>query len=422
MRFVIDPRMRAAPGLALILAIASVPVLSAPHVPDQDSAVLERLPISPGDPIARELRELRRQVAANPQDSATAVRLARRYFRLAMSEGDPRFIGYGEAALRPWWPAADAMQGVPLPKGVPPPQSVPPPPGVLVARALLRQYKHEFDAALEDLARAGEADPRDDEVWLWRSALHLVQADYAAAAADCARLRPWAAEVDITGCETSVQGMTGHAEAAYRALGGALQHARDLGPLGKIWFQTRLAEFSLRLGNTAVAEAHFREALALKVNDQYLLADYADFLLEQRRPAEVVPLLANWVRSDILLLRLAFAERALKLPSADAHVEALAARFAAAALRGERLHLAEESRFTLGLLGKPAQALALALDNWRAQREPRDARVVLEAAIAAREPQAAAPVMQWLQSSANEDPTLRGLAAQIEARSGAQKK
>jgi tetratricopeptide (TPR) repeat protein len=410
MRFVIDRRMRAAPGVVLVLAIASAPVLSAPHIPDQDSVVLERLPISPGDPVARELRELRRQVAANPQDSAMAVRLARRYFRLAMSEGDPRFIGYGEAALRPWWSAAE------------PPQGVPPPQGVLVARALLRQYKHEFDGALEDLARAGEADPRDDEVWLWRSALHLVKADYAAAAADCARLRPWAAEVDIVGCETAAQGMTGHAEAAYQALSGALARARDLGPLGKIWFQTRLAEFSLRLGNTADAEAHFREALALKVNDQYLLADYADFLLDQRRPAEVVPLLANWVRSDILLLRLAFAERALKLPSADAHVEALGARFAAAALRGERLHLAEESRFTLGLLGKPAQALTLAVDNWRAQREPRDARVVLEAAIAAREPQAAVPVMQWLQSSAHEDPILRGLAAKIDALSGAQKR
>jgi tetratricopeptide (TPR) repeat protein len=401
--------MRAAPGFALILALAGSPALSAPRIPDQDSAVLERLPISPGDPVARELRELRRQVSATPLDSAAAVRLARRYFRLAMSEGDPRFIGYGEAALRPWWPAAEATQ------------SVPPPQGVLVARALLRQYKHEFDAALQDLARAGEADPRDEDVWLWRSALHLVKADYAAAAADCARLRPWAAAIDIAGCEASVQGMTGHAEAAYRALGGALRQARDLGPLGKIWLQTRLAEFSLRLGNTAAAEAHFREALALKVNDQYLLANYADFLLDQRRPAEVVPLLANWVRSDILLLRLALAERALNLPSAGAHVEALGARFAAAALRGERLHLAEESRFNLGLLGKPAQALALALDNWRTQREPRDARVVLEAAAAAREPAAAAPVMQWLQSSAHQDPILRGLAAQIEALSGARK-
>ena len=403
MRIVPDRRMRLAQCVALVLVLASAPSWSAPRIPERDSEVLERLPIRPGDPVARELRELRRQVAENPQDAPTAVRLARRYFRLAMSEGDPRFIGYGEAALRTWWPLAD------------------PPQGVLVARALLRQYKHEFDPALNDLARAGEADPRDDEVWLWRSALHLVQADYAAAAADCAKLRPWAAEVDIVGCDTSVAGMTGHAGAAYGALAAAFQRARDVGPLGRIWFQTRLAEFSLRMGSAAAAEAHFREALALGVNDQYLLADYADFLLDRDRPAEVVPLLANWVRSDILLLRLAFAERALKLPAADAHIEALGARFAAAAMRGERLHLAEESRYTLGLVGKPAQALALAVDNWKAQREPRDARAVLEAAVAARDPQAAAAVLQWLQSSGHEDPVLRGLAAQLAAPPGAQK-
>ena len=39
-----------------------------------------------------------------------------------------------------------------------------------------------------------------------------------------------------------------------------------------------------------------------------------DFLLEQRRPAEVVALLKRWSRSDTLLLRLAIAARALGLP------------------------------------------------------------------------------------------------------------
>ena len=75
---------------------------------------------------------------------------------------------------------------------------------------------------------------------------------------------------------------------------------------------TRLAEFSLVLGERDRAERHFKEALALGVNDQFLLAAYADFLLDHGRPADVVALLEDWTRSDVLLLRLALAEKALR--------------------------------------------------------------------------------------------------------------
>ena len=74
-----------------------------------------------------------------------------------------------------------------------------------------------------------------------------------------------------------------------------------------MWIHTRLAEMAIRLQRSAEAEAHFKEALALGVTDQFLLGAYADFLLQQKRPAEVLTLLAGWERSDILLLRLALA-------------------------------------------------------------------------------------------------------------------
>jgi len=42
------------------------------------------------------------------------------------------------------------------------------------------------------------------------------------------------------------------------------------------------------------------------INDQFLLAGLrGPFLLDQGRPDEVIPLLVDWVKSDILLLRLA---------------------------------------------------------------------------------------------------------------------
>ena len=52
---------------------------------------------------------------------------------------------------------------------------------VLVARGLLRQYRHDFEPALADLARALEHDPEDTEALAWRAAVFMVRADYAAA-------------------------------------------------------------------------------------------------------------------------------------------------------------------------------------------------------------------------------------------------
>src|SRR5207249_7372884 len=88
-----------------VLAIVSfaAAACAAPYVPKDDATVLERLPVRPGDPVARELRQLRTELTADPRKRETAVRLAERYFALATSEGDPRYVGYAQAALKPWW-------------------------------------------------------------------------------------------------------------------------------------------------------------------------------------------------------------------------------------------------------------------------------------------------------------------------------
>jgi hypothetical protein len=110
-----------------------------------------------------------------------------------------------------------------------------------------------------------------------------------------------------------------------------------------------------------------------------------------------------------LLLRLTEAETALKLPLAPRHQQAMADRFAAAQARGDTTHRAEEARFQLHLRGDTAKALQLASANYQVQREPRDARVLLEAAIAARDSVAAQGVRDWLRTSGFEDPRLRQL-------------
>jgi Tfp pilus assembly protein PilF len=354
---------------------------AAPTVPRDDHQILERLPMRRADPVAVELRQLR------------GAALARRYFELAMAQGDPRYVGYAEAALR-------NASGDPRAE-------------VLLVGGLLKQYRHNFDGALRDLESALREDPELLGARSWRAAIFMVGAKYREAAEECRALEAIASELLAIGCRASVDAATGKARSAYDDLKAELDRRPDAAPGIRLWVLTRLAEFASRLGEAAAAERHFRDALSLGTRDDYLLAAYADFLLEHGRAAEVGALVKKWGQSDILLLRLALAAKAQKLPEGEKHAQALGARFAEAALRGERLHLAEEARYLLDLKGDAKAALAAALENWKSQREPRDAAVLLEAALAAGDRKAAAPALRWLEESGFEGARLRKLASQL---------
>jgi hypothetical protein len=183
------------------------------------------------------------------------------------------------------------------------------------------------------------------------------------------------------------------------------------------WGAGLAAELAVRLGDPAAAERWFATALAAAPGDGYLLGARADFLLDAGRAAEVLPLLAGQTHADGLLLRLALAER--RLPdlgdAAAAHVATLRDRFDASRARGDRIHMREEARFELHLAGRPQAALRLAIDNWAVQREIADARILLEAALASGQPDAARPVLDWMAATRIEEPHLRDLAAALGA-------
>lgn len=382
-------------SLAAVLAVAASLSCAAPYTPGSDNAVLERLPSRPGDPVQRELRLLREAHLAAPGDAGKALQLARRYFDLAGAEGDPRYVGYAEAALRPWAGAPGE------------------PAEMLVVRAQLAQYRHEFSQALQFLDRALQMEPDDPEALAWRAAVRMVRAEYPLARRDCDRLAAVASELLATGCTAFVDATTGRARPAYERLGAMLQRHPAARPTLRLWVHTLLADMAHRLGEPQQAESHYRAALGLGLTDQYLLGAYAEFLLDTGRPREAAELLRPWERSDMLRLILARAERSQSPAAAERHARRLESGYADAARRGERLHIQDEAWFRLEFRGDARGALALATENWSAQKEPRDARLLLESALAARSPEAARPALDWLAASGFEDPRLAALANEL---------
>jgi hypothetical protein len=389
-------RFPAPRGAALLLACACLGAAAAPFTPANDNEVVERLPAA-ADPALRSVESLRRQLAARPGDTALRLEIGRRYFDLAMAQGDPRYVGYAQAAIQPLAGAQQQDARYWLLKG------------------LLQQYGHDFDGALASLGRAGELDPQAVEPIAWRAAIRMVQARHQDAAQECARLERLAEPLLARGCAAYAQAAAGGLRPAYESLQAALAAQPEAAPALILWVRTRLAEMALRLQRPDEAERHFKAGVATGVTDQFLLGAYADFLLQQNRPRDVLALLAGWERSDILLLRLALAGRAAQDARASGWAQQLRDRFADAARRGDRLHEQEAARFALDIDGDAAAALRLARSNYDKQKEPRDAEVLMRAALAAREPSAAQPALAWLRSSRFEDPVLAGLAQKLEA-------
>jgi tetratricopeptide (TPR) repeat protein len=268
---------------------------------------------------------------------------------------------------------------------------------------------------LDLLNQALRQQPRLAGAWLTRAQIQEVQGDYAAAINSCKPLLRLSVALTAAICSNSALSLSGQLRPAYQRLQQIAQAAKAESPADQQWAWITLAEMAERLGDAAQAETHYQTALQLVARNGYLLATYSDFLLDQQRYAEVVTLLSKETRHDGLLLRLTLAEQALNLASAAQHIDSLKLRFAASRLRGDTSHQAEEARFQLQLLHDPQTALALAQSNWAVQRESRDARILLEAALAAGHPQTAAkPVLDFIQQNHLEDARLQGLVAQLQ--------
>jgi tetratricopeptide (TPR) repeat protein len=390
-----QPIRRCITVLALVASCVSNAEAS-PFTPSRGDEVLERVPIRTS-PEQRELERARAAVAASPGNLQASIRLAKRYIETWRNDGDPRYLGYAQAALAPWWSRKD------------------PPAEARVLRATLSQSTHRFPEALADLDAVLAQDARNAQAWLTKATVLQVLGDYPQASASCRRLVGLAPNLVVITCLSAVRSLNGQAEAGYRQLDGALKTAgSEIDPSIRTWSLTLLAEMAARRGDDAAARRHFEKAISLGKPDNYLLAAYSDFLLDAKEAEKVVSLLATRTQVDVLLLRYAIALRALASADAPRYTALLAERLEAVRMRGDAIHGREQARFALDLHHDPIAALEYARQNWKVQKEPADARLLLEAAVAANDEAAARPVIDWIRQAGLEDRTLAPLVAKLE--------
>jgi len=351
-----------------------------PRVPAGDDEVVETLPAVAG--WSGEQRRLRRALAQRPNDEATALAAANTYLDLARAQGDARYAGYAMGALQAWEsaPAADT------------------PPAVLVMRATIAQFLHDFDGAEATLKAALARHPTDAQAWITLATIHRVRGRYKESDAACRALGRVGPALYGVACLAENAGLRGEHAAARDALQGllasaALSDARQSGT--RQWLLTSLAEVEELAGRPVEADAAYRKAMTAQ-RSGYLLLAYSDYLQRVGRHGEIAQLLTGEARSDAVLLRLAIAAVRDRV---QGDAEELRRRFEAAAQRPgtTALHAREEAMFALDVQRDAKRALELARINIQLQREPIDLLVFARAAVAANDSSARNEVKALMQ-------------------------
>lgn len=375
-------------GWLAALFVASNFAIAEPWVPSDDSLIVLRVGSSAEQ---QALTALERDLDARPSDPLALQALIDAYLRLGRHSAEPRYFGRAEALL------ASRVTGTH------------PNPAWALRMADIWQYRHEYDKALALIERALTADPYEPQALLMRAAIRQTQGRFDLVHADCRTLLARREATLGTTCLAQALGMTGKLAQAQRLLASLLARADGAPASQRVWMLIALADTEERLGLTQSAESRLRTALATDADAHYARLTLADLLLDNDRAAEVAALLAPMPQTEGVLLRLAEARR--RLGSDNHHAAVLRDRFEEASRRGERLHRRDLARLHLNVLANRQAALSWALENWTEQREPVDARLLAEAAVAAGDRASLDKLRQWREQTGYQDVRLDRILA-----------
>jgi tetratricopeptide (TPR) repeat protein len=356
---------------ALLTTIASLAQDARELTADQ---VVERFPAG----FSRRAANLR--AAANARiPEHEAARLAQEYLQQGKRWGDAQSINLGTVLLEPIQARSNlGAEG-------------------LLTLAGLRSYQHDFAGALTLLDRAILHVEFRNEALLQKVSILITLGRYNGARTVFTANPPLLGTSRGTTLLALIASLTGRLESSYALLQRNLETGGSLSTGEASWTYGILAEMAERLGNIAAAETHYRTGLQAGP-DIYLSNAWLDFLLGQKRFAEVGTFITSSPLREKLLLR-----KVIAAPTAE-DLKALRSQ-----LSQPSEHQRERSLFLLKVEAEPARALECALENWSIQKEPVDARLVLESAAALGDPGCAQRVIDWIDSNNFEDARLAHL-------------
>ncbi|HVL02380.1 MAG TPA: tetratricopeptide repeat protein [Dongiaceae bacterium] len=315
-----------------------------------------------------------------PNDEQDAVLTSiRSLLQLARETGDQRLLGQALSRLDADFPNPTANADISL------------------LRADLYQALHRFQPAIAELQRVLQRQPENPQALLMLASLQLVRGDYESAQIACKQLLGLVPPLLSGSCGSIVLARQGGPQKAYELLERLYEQTSPSISDSNVlhYAQVSLAEIADQLGNTSARDWWYL-ALQSQPRDLYTRIGAARNALYRGDPNEVIRLSEGFDDVDALQLLRAQALQNVDPAAAGAVREKLALRVQLARERGDTLHARDQAAILLDLLQQPADALALAQQNWSLQREPEDTLLLLRAAIAAGRADVEVETRRWL--------------------------
>ena len=157
------------------------------------------------------------------------------------------------------------------------------------------------------------------------------------------------------------------------------------------------------LAMNVAAVGYLERALALDPSHEETRVRLAETLIARGDAARALALVKGANMSAALLVARIRAASRIDGAAAAAARREFEDLLAIGQRRGSGSHLREEGELALHVDGDASHALDLARRNFAAQKDTPDLRLLVDAAIAARDPQALAFARSWLSSTGFED-------------------
>lgn len=404
------PAAGAVAVLIFWLAVALSPAAAQERFRPSESAVVLSASVHTANGRQNSLRALDKAWRDQPQILSPSLAYARAVFTLGLTDGDLRWYGAAKAALKPWWTAADLSAEA------------------YFLRGLVKQGFHDFQGGLQDINRAIDAEPGRAEFWSWRFALHLLLADMAAAQKDIDEIGRFFGEEEARVYRAVLLYRTGQALPAVDMLSRATRSVNYQDASSQDWLGFHLGEAHRVAGQPAQALTVWGKRLKASPQSHLIRLSLADLLNQQgqfrqaKNTATATVTTANGSvqnstgnMTDALLMQAVLASRGLKDPDESRLASQLEARLQSQALRQEALIERPKLIYQIAYGRDVKAGLALSIDNWQLQKEPSDALLFVQAALALGQARAAEPVVHWAEKTGYTDSQLTLLLAQLKA-------
>lgn len=401
--------MSVAVATALLgLAVTLSPVAAQERYRPSEATVVLSASVHAVSGRENSLRALDKAWRSQPQNLPSALTYARAVFTLGLTEGDLRWYGSAKAALTPWWTASDL------------------PAEAYFLRGLVKQGFHDFQDGLQDINRAIALEPSRAEFWSWRFALHLLLADMASVQKDIEEIGRLFGEEEAKVYRAVFLYRTGQPLPAVEMLSQSIRWVNYQDASSQDWLGFHLGEAHRVAGQPAKALAVWGQRLKTSPQSHLIRLSLADLLNQQGQYSQALTTaMAATSRSnvqnstanmtDALLMQAVLASRGLKDPNESRLASQLEARLKSQALRQEALIERPKLIYQIAYGRDVKAGLALSVDNWQLQKEPPDALLFVQAALALGQARAAEPVVSWAEKTGYTDPQLTPLLAQLKA-------